>query len=402
MRRFPLFMVLFLGVILLAGANGCASDPNVEGAKLDLRNKDYDRALENVEKALQRDPNNAQAHLLKGEVLQEQAGATNERQQYQTLTTQMTESYRRAAELDPKLAEDVTQRMRMAYYNVFQKGVQAFNRGQQNKAAYTEAADYFGIAAAVQPDSAGAYVNQAYALINAGNQAAAIGPFEQAIAKGDDQSQTMVFLADLYRTNGRSGDAVSLLERARELYPDDQDVQAQLLNAYIEANQIDRAMQTYSDAVNRDPSNKLYRYNYGSLLLQAERYPEAIEQLQRATEIDPQYGNAYYNLGAAYVNQAVDVSEQINAIDDDLRANRSSLNQTQIQEKEGQIEQLGQQRRSLFEQAVRPLEQAKTLVEASGESPTEVCKALFSAYVQTEQQAKAESIAECAGYQDLN
>ena len=394
-------MVLLFGGFLLTGA-GCSSDPNVEGAKLDLRNKDYDHALENVEKALERDPSNAQALLLKAQILQEQAGTLNDRQQYQEKTTQMLDAYRRAQEADPALVADVTQNMRMAYYNIFQKGVQAFNRGQEDKAAYADAAAYFGMASDVMPDSAGAFINQAYAFINAGDQAAAISPFEKAIEKGDTQAQTMVFLADLYRNNQRSEEAVRLLERARELHPENPDVQAQLLNACIEANQIDRAMQTYSDAVAREPENKLYRYNFGSLLLQAERYPEAVEQLQKATEIDPQYGNAYYNLGAAYVNQAVDVSEQINTIDDDLRANRSSLTPAQIREKEAQIEELGKQRRALFDQAVRPLEQAKQLIEASGESATEVCKALFSAYVQTEQQAKAESISQCAGYQDLN
>ena len=74
MKRFPLLLVLLLGGFLIMGANGCSSDPNVEGAKLDLRNKDYDRALENIDKALQNDPQNAEAYYLKGQVLQEMLG----------------------------------------------------------------------------------------------------------------------------------------------------------------------------------------------------------------------------------------------------------------------------------------------------------------------------------------
>lgn len=401
MSRISLCLVLLLGGFLLSGA-GCSSDPNIEGAKLDLRNKDYDRALSNIETALQRDPQNPQAYHLKGQVLQEQLESINDLQQYEATTNEMSEAYQRAIELDLKLAGDVEQRLRLAYYNAFQKGVQAFNRGQQDKAAYIDAAAYFGIAGAVQPDSAGAFVNQAYALINAGQQEQAIRPFEQAIEKGDTQPETMMFLADIYRIGNRAEDAVRLLERARDIYPDNQDIQAQLLNAYIEANQVDRAMQTYSEAVAQDPNNKLYRYNYGSLLLQAERYPEAVEQLQVAVQLDPEYGNAYYNLGAAYINQAVDVSERINAIDDSLRANRSSLQSAQIREMEQQMEQLMQERRDLFSQAITPLERAKEIVEGAGDDATEVCRALFSAYVQTDQQDKAESIAECAGYEDIN
>ncbi len=402
MRRIPLFLVLLLGGFLLAGADGCSSDPNIEGAKLDLRNKDYDRALENIQAAIERNPQNAEAYYLKGQVLQEQAGSVNDLQQYGQIVDQMTEAYNQAIAIDAGLQDDIDQRLRLAYYNVFQKGVQAFNRGQNDKEAYNEAAAYFGIAGEVQPDSAGAFVNQGYSLLNAGRQNEAVTPFEQAIEKGDDQTETYIFLADIYRANQRAQDAVTLLERARERFPENPDIQAQLLNAYIEANQVDRAMETYQQAVEREPDNKLYRYNYGSLLLEAERYAEAVEQLQKATELDPEYGNAYYNLGAAYVNQAVDVSERINAIDDDLRANRSSMAAADVRQREQEMEQLGQQRRGYFDQAIPPLERAKELVERNGDDASEVCRALFSAYVQTDQQAKAEAVASCAGYDDIN
>lgn len=402
MKRIPLFLVLLLGGFLLAGANGCSSDPNVEGAKLDLRNKDYDRALENLETAIQRNPQNAEAYYLKGQVLQEQAGNVQDVEQYAQMVDEMEAAYSQAAELDPELGDDITQRMRLAYYNVFQKGVQAFNRGQNDQAAYDEAAGYFGLAAELQPDSAGAYINQAYALLNAGKQQEAITPFEQAIEKGDTQVETYVFLGDLYNVAGRTEDAVAVLEQAQQLYPDNADLQAQLLNAYIQAGQIDRAMDTYQQAVEREPDNKLYRYNYGSLLLEAERYDEAIEHLQRAVELDPEYGNAYYNLGAAYVNKAVDANEELSALDDELRQNRANLSDAEIAQKEQQMEELAQRRRELFQSAVEPLERAKALVEGAGEDATEVCRALFSAYVQTDQQEKAEAIAACAGYEDIN
>src|SRR5690606_280530 len=100
-----------------------------------------------------------------------------------------------------------------------------------------------------------------------------------------------------------------------------------------------------------------------------------------------------YNLGAAYINKAVDVSEEINAIDDSLRANRSEMQDAQIRQLEGQMEELTNDRRALFQEAVGPLERAKSIVEGAGEDATEVCRALFSAYVQTDQQDKAEAIA---------
>src|SRR5690606_3707151 len=56
-------------LFLLTGANGCASDPDVEGAKLYIRNEEYDQALENLNRALAGNPDNVEAHALKAEVL---------------------------------------------------------------------------------------------------------------------------------------------------------------------------------------------------------------------------------------------------------------------------------------------------------------------------------------------
>ena len=71
MTRFSLIICLVFAGLVLMGADGCSSDPNVEGAKLDLRNKDYDRALDNLETALAANPDNVAALELKGRVLGE-------------------------------------------------------------------------------------------------------------------------------------------------------------------------------------------------------------------------------------------------------------------------------------------------------------------------------------------
>lgn len=402
MNRFSIFFVLILGGFMLMGANGCSSDPNIEGAKLDLRNKDYDRALENVNTALERDPDNAEAYDLKGRILQEQAEEVNDPVEHRQMVEEMLSAYNRAAELDPALQEGVSQRLRLAYYNEFRRGIEQFNRGSEDDAAYSQAAEYFELAGRIQPDSAGAFVNQAFALLNAGVAEQAVEPLRTAIEKGDTQPETFIFLAELYAGENDADQAIEVLEQATEIHPDNTDIQAQLLNAYVQSGQIDRAMGEYERAVELDPENKLYRYNLGSLLLEGERYDEAIDHLAKAVEIDPAYANAQYNLGAAYVNKAVDVSDRMSDLDDALRAERDDLTDAQIAEREQAIDDLGETRRELFREAIPSLETAKELMEQSGDDATQVCQALFSAYVQTNQQEMAESIAACAGYEDID
>ena len=409
MKRFPLFLVVLFGGFLLIGADGCSSDPNVEGAKLDLRNKDYDRALENVTKALESNPENAEAHELKGQILQEQAFAVPDVDQHTAMLQEMMEAYNRSAEIDPARNSSVENQLKLAYYNEFQRGIQAFNRGQQaddGKMEFNNAATYFGNAATIFPDSIGAYINQAFAYFSSGESARAIEPFEMAIEKGDTSKDSFTYLASLYQQENRIEDAIDLLKKAREHYMDEEgaDIQTQLMNLYVVAGREGEAAGEYRAAIESEPDNKLYRYNYGSLLLQMEDYDGAIEHLEKAVEIDPDYANAHYNLGAAYVNKAVILNDEITTLDDELREKRSDMSDEQIKQMESKMLSLADQRRDLFGNAVTPLERAKDLSEAEeaqADALAGICQALFQAYVQTDQTDKAESISDCAGY-DLN
>lgn len=400
MKRFPIILSLLLGALIIAGADGCSSDPNVEGAKLDLRNQDYDRALRNLETAIENNPQNAEAFELKGRVLSEKAFATQDQDEHISTIHDMVDAFGTAVELDPTYSESVTNSLRFAFANEFQRGIQAFNRGRNDDSQFVVAARYFRTAADIQPDSSGAYVNEAYAYMNAGQPENAIVPFENAIEYGDTEPETYRFLAQLYQTNDRSDEAVVLLETASEMYPENVDIQTELLNAYQLTGQIDKALGRYAGAVESDPQNALFRYNYGSLLIQVNRYDEAIAQLEAAVEIDPNYSSAYYNIGAAHINQAVDVNSVISDMDDELRENRSDLSNDEIAEREAAIDAKVDERRMHFEAAIAPLETAKTLFESNGEDVSDVCRALYQSYAQTNKTDEAQSVAACAGYED--
>jgi len=257
MKRLPVIFVLLLSGFLMMGADGCSGDPNVEGAKLDLRNKDYDRALENLATALEKNPQNAAALELKGQVLQAKATDTADAKEHVDLVKQSVESFHKAAELDPKIASSLSNTMALAYYNEFQRGAQAFNRGKSDPSAFNDAVLYFQTTSMIAPDSTGPYVNEAFAYMNSGDDSLAIEPFENAIAHGDTQADTYTFLGNLYLSHGRASDAVTLLETANAAYPDNTDMEAQLLNAYTVSGQMDRAMEKYEESVKADPDNKV-------------------------------------------------------------------------------------------------------------------------------------------------
>ena len=312
----------------------------------------------------------------------------------------MMESYHRAFELEPEMAEEASNNLRLAYIQQFQRGIEAYNNAQSasDAAGFSTAAMHFQATSIIAPDSTGPYVNRAFALMNADRSVDAIEPLEKAIEYGEEDADVYTYLSNLYLTNDRAADAIPLLEKAVEAFPDNESFEPQLLNAYAIAGKMDEAIARYANTVEADPTNKVYRYNYGSLLLQTEQYEAAVEQLTRASELDENYTDAVYNLGAAYVNWAVDVNSQMNEVDDDLRARRSELSAEEVQAKETEIEELGNKRRELFGYAVAPLERAKLLAEAEGKNVTDICRVLFQSYVQTGKTAEAEAIQTCAGY----
>ncbi|HYE57377.1 MAG TPA: hypothetical protein VD948_02680, partial [Rhodothermales bacterium] len=131
--------------------------------------------------------------------------------------------------------------------------------------------------------------------------------------------------------------------------------------------------------------------------LQADRFDEAIEQLTAATQAGGNNANAFYNLGAAYINKAVSINDQIQQKEDALRQERASLTQAQRDQRQAEIDALVRQRTQLFQQAVTPLQRARELRQTAGEDVREVCRALFQSMANSGQAQQAQEYRACAG-----
>lgn len=164
------------------------------------------------------------------------------------------------------------------------------------------------------------------------------------------------------------------------------------LNALNRIGNTKEAMRLYRQQIEENPENATYRYNYGSLLLNDDRFDEAAEQLGRAAELDPDDPKKHYNHGAAYLNKGVVMQDSLVALRDSVLAE----NREPTQEEEDMLRELDRQRRELFMKAIPPLERARQLSTQGGQYRTQTCTALFQAYVQTEQEEKAKEVQNCA------
>ena len=393
-RSIAMALVVVVTGLLAMGA-GCSSDPNVEGAKLDLRNKDYDRALVNLNKAIETNPANSEAYLLKGQVYQEMASEEPDVERHTELIASMQEAYdlclQNLPAEDQATRDEVAQRKALAWYSEYQRGLAAYNRS-----AFDDAAAFFTNATQIEPDSAATYVNLAFAYISGERMIEAISPLEMAIEHGDRNPDTYNYLSDLYLQEGRNEDAVTLLNEARVAFPGNAEVTARLFNAYVQTGQVAEALTLAQEEVAAEPDDKLHRYNYGSLLLEAERYEEAIEQLEKAVEIDPDYVSALFNLAAAYQNKGVSLNEAFNRLDEQFRAEAQQLSDADRKALEAKMEATANERDALFAASIPHLVRARELSTAAGENVTGICAALGQAYARTNQMAEAEEAYKCA------
>ncbi|MEM6335899.1 MAG: tetratricopeptide repeat protein, partial [Bacteroidota bacterium] len=222
----------------------------------------------------------------------------------------------------------------------------------------------------------------------------AIEPLTMAVEKGDDNVDTYNILADLQRSYVSADAAIATLSKARDMYPDNADVLARLFNAYVSSGQADEAIALAETEVANNPDDARMRYNFGSLLLQAERYDDAIEQLTRATELEEGYTSAVFNLGAAYQNKAVAVNAEISEMEDELRG--EDVSDARTEELEQMVEAKVAERDQLFAESVPFLVQARELAEAAGDDAADICTALGQAYARTNQMDLAEEAYACA------
>jgi len=348
-----------------------------------FRKKQYDDALVNVYQALAMNPRNGAALKLKGMTLQFKAYQANHVDQHDAQIRAMLDAYQQAVEVDPAMGESIERRLKYLYFYEFNRGVRAYDQGQReatHEDAFRTAWVHFELAALIrqhltvdlpEPDTPwDAFVNQALALLNAGRPEEATHALEAAIAQGDTSPNTCLLLADLYEQQGFYEKAALLLEQAwQDRYADRSFLEANLLNAYIRAGKIERAIPIYQRAVMREPDNAALRYNYGSLLLSQEAFDKAIEHLQAAAALAPDAIDAHYNLGAAFFNKAVHLHASETASGDQ-----------------------GEAAKALLQQAAGPLEKARHLTEARGDDATDIYQTLFLIYERTDQLDKADRL----------
>lgn len=325
MQLTKLVLGIFLIGLFFTGFD--CSSTELTSAKLYIQQKNYDKALDVLKKDVEKNPKSDEGYYLLGLIYGEKE-----------MFSEMTEAFNKSLAISKKFEKNIAGLKQNHWANLFNKGVTFFQRGtktqdkdsvkmyfQKSQLAYEQAIK-------VEPDSALTYRNLAFAYLAVGDNESAVQPLQSLIKKNTEASlDGYKYLGEIYYTQGQNlkeqyrtsnnaqdsikaqeyfNKAITLLEEGTKKYPDDGELLATLSNSYVGANRLSVAVDAFKKGIEKEPENKVYRYNYGVVLLNGNKYEEAIEQFKKALQIDPNYLDATYNTAVAYVKWGTAINKE--------------------------------------------------------------------------------------------
>ncbi len=96
-------------------------------------------------------------------------------------------------------------------------------------------------------------------------------------------------------------DALAALDKARKFEPDNPELLDKMITIYINQGRADDAKPLIREAVEKDPTNEVYQYDLGVLLMQTDSVEAAIPHFEAALQKKPDYDVALQNLAVAYL-----------------------------------------------------------------------------------------------------
>jgi tetratricopeptide (TPR) repeat protein len=231
-------------------------------------------------------------------------------------------SYEKAIELDPKGTMRKKMITNMIYnslaVNLYAQGSQRFEakdfagalRSFETQIKITESDKYVGAV------DTGMYYNAGLAAINSNKYNEAIKFFEKCAEMKYLGIKPYFQIYESYLGLGDTVKAESILTGLSAKFPDDKNITLQLIDLYIKSNKIEEALKYIRVAKDNDPGNYNLYLAAGILLLNQNRYDEAITELTRSIELNPDVYDSQYGLGASYINKASEMFVKANEIMD--------------------------------------------------------------------------------------
>lgn len=111
---------------------------------------------------------------------------------------------------------------------------------------------------------------------------------------------------------GQDDKALEVIKKARELNPEDYNLLVDEAYAYYNTGDKNKFTELLEEAININPEDYILHYNIGVMKSEMGDIEGAIASYSKAVELKPDYADAYRNLGAAILDKAKPIVEEMN------------------------------------------------------------------------------------------
>ncbi len=294
-----------------------------------LRNGKLDKAVEAINTAIDHEKtmNDAKTWFYRGHIYVEIA--ITEKEEYQNLVQdplmEAYKSYQKAIEYDEddEFTKDINQNMQYIAQQFYNQAANAYNDRNYVESAQNFMTSYKVYEAVGKVDTA-SLLNYGTSSQLAGNNDAAMGVYEELMGMGYENPSLYESLANIYREKKDFEKAEEILAEGRSKYPDSYPILLAEINLFMSTGQNDKAISSLVLASEKDPENYTIWFALGDMYdklaadtsmtkeARADYFQKAEVAYKQAIEVKDDYFDAYFNLGALYVNKAAEVQQIAN------------------------------------------------------------------------------------------
>jgi tetratricopeptide (TPR) repeat protein len=268
-----LFSVLILAGIVAA----CGGDPNIESAKLNLRQGNYEQVKAAAEASLVTNPENPFGHYYVG-VAESEIGRKAAVDRRAPHYRSARESFDRAEDLFIQQEKTGNERdfipiqIIQIWADEYNSAVNLIipDEGEPTPQGLQRSIHHLENAFAMEPDSLQTLDIMAEVYYMTGDIANAVASMEKALdLTGDNQDAFRYLRLNFFHMEAGNRDAaLEIITRARQMFTDDIEVAQELANIYLQMGDLDNALVVVRELIERNPENAQYRMVFGTQIYQ--------------------------------------------------------------------------------------------------------------------------------------
>jgi len=326
MKKILFVLVLVFSITLTFGQTNVR-----QTASNFLKDGKLDKALEAINQCLldASTAQDAKAWFIRGNIFLEIANSKDEK--YKSLDPEplkkALESYKKAIEYDPKnkYYEDIFAKLNGQHNDYFNAGVDNYNKKSYKEAMvnFENAANTLSIAKVADTVS----LFYAAACANLAGEKGKQKQYYIELLKGGAKSIVIyASLADLYRLEKDSADALKVIRAGKKIYPNNLQMTLSESNVYIFFSDVPKALSTLNIAAQKDSTNYLVFNAIGinyqkifedTLQKKADRvdaYKKSEAAYLKAIKLNPEFYDVELNIASLYFNSAVPIALKANGL----------------------------------------------------------------------------------------